>query len=48
MGNHPCEKFPRENYNGQDTLHSNRQRSESSIALEEEEEKDNIMVNQTG
>ena len=35
MGNHPREKFPRENYNGVDT--SNRWRSESSMAREEEE-----------
>ena len=32
----PCEKFPQENYNGEDTLHSNR--SESSMVLEEGEE----------
>ena len=37
MGNHPCEKFPQKNYNGEGTLHSNRRRSESSLALEEEE-----------
>ena len=36
MGNHPCEKFPQKNYNGEDILHSNRQRSESSMALGEE------------
>ena len=34
----PLRKFSQENYNGEDTLHSNRQRSESSMALEEEEE----------
>ena len=32
MGNHPCEKFPLENYNEEDA----RRRSESSMALEEE------------
>ena len=32
----PCEKFPQENYNGKDTLHNNRRRSESSITLEKE------------
>ena len=37
MGNHPCEKFPPKNYNGENTLHSNRRRSESRMALEEEE-----------
>ena len=36
MGNHPCEKFPQENYNGENTLHSNRRLSESSMALEED------------
>ena len=40
MGNHPWEKFPQENYTGEDTLHSNRQRSESNTALEEEEEEE--------
>ena len=30
-------QFPQENYTGEDTLYSNRQRSESSVALEEEE-----------
>ena len=40
MGNQPCEKFPPvKNYNGEDTLHSNRRRSESSLALEEESKK---------
>ena len=38
MGNHPCENFPQENYNGEDTLHSNRQRSKSSMAFEEKED----------
>ena len=38
MGNDPFEKFPQENNNGVDTLHSNRRHSESSMALEEEEE----------
>ena len=37
MGNHHCEKFPQGNYNGEDTLHSNRRRSESSMASEDEE-----------
>ena len=39
MGNHPCEKFPQENYNVEDILHIiNRRRSESSMmALEEED-----------
>ena len=32
-GNHHCEKFPQENYSGEDTLHSNSRRSESSMAL---------------
>ena len=36
MENHPCENFPQENYNGEDTLHSNPRRPESSMALEEE------------
>ena len=36
MGNHPCEKFPHENYSGEDALHSNRRRSESSMALGDE------------
>ena len=35
MGYHPCEIFRHENYNGEDTLHSNRRRSESTKALEE-------------
>ena len=35
--NHHCEKFPQENYNREDTIHSNRS-SESSMALEEEED----------
>ena len=35
MGNHPCEKFAQQNYNGEDTLHSNR--SESSMALKEQD-----------
>ena len=38
MGNHTCEKFPQENYTGQNTLHSNCRLSESGMALEEEEE----------
>ena len=38
MGNHPHKKFPHENYSGEDTLHSNRRRLDSSRALEEEEE----------
>ena len=38
MGNHPCEKFRQENYNGEDTFHSNCRRSESSMALEEKED----------
>ena len=37
MGNHPCQKLPRENYNGEDTLYSNRRHSESSKALEKED-----------
>ena len=37
MGNHLCGKFPHNNYNREDILHSNRRRSESSMALEEEE-----------
>ena len=37
MRNHPCEKFPQENYNKEDTLYSNHRRSETSIELEEEE-----------
>ena len=42
MGNHyPCEKFPQKNYNGDNTHHSNLQRSEPSRTLEEEEEKYN-------
>ena len=36
MENHPCKKFPQDNYNGEDTLHSNRRRSLSSMALEDE------------
>ena len=36
MGNHPCEKYPQENYNGEDILQSNRRRWESSMALEED------------
>ena len=36
MGNHPCEKFPQENYNREDILHSNRRRSKSRMVLEEE------------
>ena len=31
-------KSLQENYNGEDTLHSNRRRSESNTALEEEED----------
>ena len=31
MGNHPCEKFPQNNYNGKDTLQINRRRMESSM-----------------
>ena len=38
MENHPCEKFPQENYNGEDILHSNRRCSELSMALEEEQD----------
>ena len=38
MGNHPVKNFPHENYNGENPLHSNRRRSESSMALEEEVE----------
>ena len=38
MGNHPRENFPQENYNGEDTLHSNRRCSDRvPIAVEEEE-----------
>ena len=37
MGNHSHEKFPQENYKGDNTLYSNRRRSESSMAVEEEE-----------
>ena len=33
----PVEKFPQEIYNEEYTLHCNRRRSESSMALEEEE-----------
>ena len=40
MGNHPCKKFPQENYNGEDTLHSNHRRSQSSMTLEEEKEEE--------
>ena len=40
MGNHPRENFPQENFNGKDTLHSNRWRSESSMALKEEEDEE--------
>ena len=40
MGSHPCEKFFQENYNGEDTLHSNCRLSESSMAVEEEEEEE--------
>ena len=36
MGNHPYEKFPQDNYNEEDTLHSNRLRSELSMAPEKE------------
>ena len=36
-GNHPFDKLPQENYNGKDTLHSNRRRLESSTELEEED-----------
>ena len=36
MGNHPCEKFPQENYSGKDYLNSDHRRSESSLALEKE------------
>ena len=43
MGNHPCEKFPQENYNGED-LHSSRRRSESSMALEDEEDKNTFFL----
>ena len=39
MGNHPCEKVLQENYNGEDTLHCNRRSLESSMAIEEEEER---------
>ena len=35
MGNHPREKFPQENYNGEDPLHSNRRSTKSSMALED-------------
>ena len=38
MAKHPCEKFPQENYNEQDTVHSNRRRSKWRMAFEEEEE----------
>ena len=38
MGNHPCEKYLQKTYNEEDTFHSNRWRSGSSMALEEEEE----------
>ena len=37
MGNHPSKKFSQGNYNGEDILHSNRQRSEYYVALEEDE-----------
>ena len=37
MGNNPCEKFSQENYNEDDTLHSNPRRSESSMMAREEE-----------
>ena len=33
MGNHPCEKLSQENYSEENTLHSNRRRSESSVAI---------------
>ena len=35
-GKPPCEKFSQENYNEESTLHSNCRRSDSSMALEEE------------
>ena len=37
MGNHPYERFPQENYNGEDTLRSIRRPSELSMALKEGE-----------
>ena len=37
-GNQLCEKFLQENYSVEDTLHSNRRHSESSMAFEEEED----------
>ena len=40
MGNHPCENFFHEIYNREDTLHGNRQRSESNMAIEEEEDEE--------
>ena len=44
MGNHPCEKLPQENYNGEDTLHSNHWHSESkSKALVEDDYKKYVM-----
>ena len=36
LGEGNGKKFLHENYNGEDTLHNNRKRSESSMALEEE------------
>ena len=45
MGNHPCERFAQENLNGEDTLHSNRRRSESIMALEDEEEEEEEIFN---
>ena len=39
MGNHHCENFPQENYNGEATLYGKQRRSESSMPLEEEDNK---------
>ena len=39
-GNHSCEKFSQEIYNEENALHSNHRRSESRMALEEEEDTD--------
>ena len=41
-GKPPCENFPQENYNEEDTLHSNR--SESSMMALEEEVSGSILI----
>ena len=43
MGNDLVEKFPQENYNGEDALHRNRQPSESSMVLEKEDAVSNTL-----